>query len=253
MSMDGAFTLPFTAEDLTMTVQTLSQGGPSRMARRLPKKYCDDPFIHYLSTPSSQKVNKRASKPSVLNEMPSIHSESVATKLLLWSATGSSLMAAAAALPLMVYNEGNIVYQQIMEAAEQSVLDNAVNVCFMLHDPDIKQLVCKTLAKAVSSCCHNQKFGEDWAAANLEILFVRLSEPFELIMATCKIMVQPKVECSYQLHPSAWLSNFESNQKEQMVKDLIDDHPSPLKFIFRKDEETDKRWLFEHKVIYQKP
>ncbi|KAG0695491.1 hypothetical protein DFH29DRAFT_1005431 [Suillus ampliporus] len=72
------------------------------------------------------------------------------------------------------------------------------------------------------------EFGEDWTAADLEVLFARLSAPFELIMAI----------------------DFESNWKEQRVKDLVDNCTSPLKFIFGKDEETDKRWPFEHEVIW---
>ncbi|KAG2133406.1 hypothetical protein BD769DRAFT_1665674 [Suillus cothurnatus] len=94
-STDGTFTLPSTAEDqLTMTAQT-SQAGPSRPTkRRLAKKHRDDPFIHYLSVPSSRKEKKRAIKSFVSNELPS--TESVAAGSSLPSTTGSSLLASAA-------------------------------------------------------------------------------------------------------------------------------------------------------------
>lgn len=56
----------------------------------------------------------------------------------------------------MLYDKGNVVHQQIMEAASQIVLLDAVNVCTMLVESDIKLLVRNALAKAVTSHCHDQ-------------------------------------------------------------------------------------------------
>ncbi|KAG2337980.1 hypothetical protein BDR05DRAFT_952257 [Suillus weaverae] len=229
MSMDGTFTLPSKAEDhLTMTVQiSESQAGLSRtVKRRLPKKHCDDPFIHYSPTPSLRKGKKKASnlKPLVSNEPPSTHS--IATKTPLPSVSGSALTAAGAALLPMLYDKTNLVHQQIVEAAQQNILDHAVNVCSMLGDQDVNLLVHEMLVKAVTSHCHDQKFCENWAGANLE------------------------VEHGYKLRPSVWSSDSESNRKKSKVKDLVDDHTIPLKFTFRKDEETDKLWPLEHEVVW---
>jgi hypothetical protein len=94
------------------------------------------------------------------------------------------------------------------------------------------------------------EFGEDWADANLEVLYASLSAPFELIMATCKTLARAKVERGYQLRPSAWSSDSETNRKARKVNGIVNDHTSPLKFIFRKDEETDKLWPFEHEVVW---
>ncbi|KAG1863884.1 hypothetical protein F4604DRAFT_1032813 [Suillus subluteus] len=164
----------------------------------------------------------------------------------LTAASGPSLMAAVVVLPPMLYDERNLVYQKIVEAAQQHVLDHAINVCSMLCDLDINQLVRETLGKAASSYCHNQKFGDDWATANLEVSFTRLSAPFELIMATCKTLARSKVERGYHLRPSAWSSDSESDRKKVKVKGLVGDHTSPLKYIFRKDEETDKWCSYYH-------
>ncbi|KAG1753298.1 hypothetical protein EDB19DRAFT_1824044 [Suillus lakei] len=204
MSMDGTVTLLSTAEDPTMTAQTSSQVGPSRMTRRLPKKHRNDPFIHFSPAPPPWGVNKRNPKCSVLNEAPT-HSKSIVTRSPIQSTTGSTLAATAAALPPMVYDESNSVHQQIVKATEQSILNSAVNICSMLLNLDITQLVCELLTKAVISCCHNQ---------------------------------------------TAYHSAIQGWTQEWRVKDLVDDHTSPLKFIFRKDEETDKWWPFEHEVIW---
>ncbi|KAG1769027.1 hypothetical protein EDD22DRAFT_843815 [Suillus occidentalis] len=250
-SGDGFFALPSEAHS-TMPANlkiSESQAGPSRTAkRRLPKRYRDDPFINYSSAPSSWKGKKKASnlKPLFSHEPPSTHS--IATESPLPPASGSTL--AAAALPPMVYDQTNLVHQQIVDAAQQSILNHAINVCSMLVDSDLKLLVREILAKAASIHCHNQKFGEDWAGANLEVLFARLSAPFELIPAICKITARSKVERGYRLRPSAWSSDSESNRKKHRVEDLVDDHTSPLKFIFRKDEETDKMWPLEHEVVW---
>jgi len=64
-------------------------------------------------------------------------------------------------------------------------------------------------------------FGEEWATTNFEVLFASLSAPFELIMATCKTLVRAKVERGYQLRPSAWLTDSETNRKARKIDDLV--------------------------------
>ncbi|KAG2068700.1 hypothetical protein BDR04DRAFT_1119556 [Suillus decipiens] len=172
-----------------------SQAGPSRTMKRQQPKIHDDPFIHYSAESLSQKEKKRV-KSFDSNAAPSADSVTTRSSLLstmapsLLSAMSSSSTAAIAVPPSILYDKGNSVHQQIVEIAMQNILGNAVN------------LVCKMLATAVTSCCHDQTFSEEWAATNFEALLESLSAPFELIMATCKTLVQAKIECRYHLCPS---------------------------------------------------
>ncbi|KAG1863887.1 hypothetical protein F4604DRAFT_1957191 [Suillus subluteus] len=219
MPMDGSFMLPSTADDQSTVTA---------------KKWMPKNFVMI----SKQRVSSL--KPLVLNEVPYIHSVATGSSLpsrsrsSLMAASGPSLMAAVIVLPPMLYDKRNLVHQKIVEAVQQHVLDHTINVCSMLCNLDINQLVRETLGKAASSYCHNQKFSGNWATTNLEVSFTRLSAPFELIMATCKTLAQSKVEY--------W--------KKVKVKGLVSDHTSPLKYIFRKDEETNKWWLFEQEVVW---
>ncbi|KAG1836599.1 hypothetical protein C8R48DRAFT_782923 [Suillus tomentosus] len=171
-------------------------------------------------------------------------------------------------LPLLDYKSNLPIHESFVLAAEKQVISNAVNHCAMIKPSARESLIQVALADAVKHCLEKahrdhlrsdhsaelakkqiEEFGQRWAAKNAGQLYMSLSAPFKLIMTACKELAFSVVDRGYDLRPSLWSNTPESLWKLQKIKSLIDDATWPLKFIFKKDEETGEWMAFEHDAI----
>ncbi|KAG1853550.1 hypothetical protein C8R48DRAFT_777061 [Suillus tomentosus] len=181
-------------------------------------------------------------------------------------------------LPPLDYQSNLPIHDAFILAAEKELISDAVNNCTMIKPSLREGLVQAALANAVQDCLRKTRsdpaglakkeiegksnfrfgeqiavnlteFGQCWAAKNAGLLYMSLSAPFKHLMAACKELAFSVVDRGYDLRPSLWSNTSESKWKQKKIKSLIGDATWPLKFLFKKDEETGQWMAFEHDAL----
>ncbi|KAG2082780.1 uncharacterized protein F5147DRAFT_783174 [Suillus discolor] len=181
-------------------------------------------------------------------------------------------------LPPLDYQSNLPIHNAFILAAEKELISSAVNNCTMIKPSLREGLVQAALVNAVQSCLkitrsdpaelakkeiegklnirfgewiavNLTEFGQRWAEKNAGLLYMSLSAPFKILMAACKELAFSVVDRGYDLRPSLWSNTLESKWKQKKIKSLIGNATWPLKFLFKKDEETGQWMAFEHDTL----
>ncbi|KAG2745030.1 hypothetical protein P692DRAFT_20877551 [Suillus brevipes Sb2] len=250
ISMDGISSLPPGAPDDVQHLTILAPPPISLGGQTSEKRDGDWRFIEY---PGPRRKMLKA--PSLL-EPPTMPSD---------PATTDTESMPHINFPPLEYRENLKLHEDFVLAAMQLLIWDAVNVCAMIKRSEREGLVQVALAKAVKDCLDKaydlqfdsvesakkiiRDFGQHWAAKNAGSLYMQLSAPSKLIMAACKEIALIVIDRAYDLRPSLWSNTVESKLKQVKINDLINDATWPLKFIFKKDKNTNQWMAFEHDAI----
>ncbi|KAG2127604.1 uncharacterized protein EDB93DRAFT_1270149 [Suillus bovinus] len=126
-------------------------------------------------------------------------------------------------LPPLDYQSNLPIHDAFILATEKELIRDTVNNCTMIKPSLREGFVQATLANAVQDCSKKTR-----------------SDPAGL--------TNKEIE-GYDLRPLIWSNTSESKWKQKKIKSLIGDTTRPLKFLFKKDEETGEWMVFEHDAL----
>lgn len=148
----------------------------------------------------------------------------------------------------LLYNPGNRKHKRIVTCATRLVKIHAINTRSVSTQSIRKVLVQQKLQESATKYYVHQAFALDWSLANSAALYMTLSDPFKVIMCTCKKIARNKIAL-FHLRPGVRSTVNELDFLIARIVELLSELTFPPKFTFGVDE-LGNSYFLENEVVW---